>query len=81
MTLKDLIHFAFKEVPSFLKTTSKNTKILPKELAKINFENKINFNRKQGFSIPLNKFFLKKEWFGNCMNILESLPSFFNKKL
>jgi asparagine synthase (glutamine-hydrolysing) len=57
-----IIEFAFREVPSSLKTTSENKKILLKKmctkLLPLNFDQ----NRKQGFSIPLNNWLKKKEW-------------------
>lgn len=57
-----IVEFAFREVPSSLKSTSENKKILLKKmctkLLPLNFEQ----NRKQGFSIPLNNWLKKKEW-------------------
>ena len=51
-----LIEFAFKKVPSNLKTTTKEKKILLKKLASRVLPANFDLKRKQGFCIPL------KEW-------------------
>ena len=51
-----LIEFAFKKVPSNLKTTTKKKKILLKKLASRVLPANFDLKRKQGFCIPL------KEW-------------------
>lgn len=48
-----LIEFAFREVPSYLKATGQNRKILLKRLAKNLLPPEFDLKRKQGFSIPL----------------------------
>jgi len=57
-----IIEFAFGKVPSHLKVTNNNKKILLKEMAKHILPNDFDFNRKQGFSIPL-KFWLESGQF------------------
>ena len=78
---KDVIEFAFKKVPSKLKVNSLSKKILLKKLGKKLLPENFNFNRKQGFSIPLNDW-LRKD--GKWRNIFEEVlldeSSIFNKK-
>ena len=75
-----IIDFAFSQIPSELKATSRNKKILLKRLAikllPLNFQ----INRKQGFSIPINSW-LKKGAFKDLIweTLLDS-SSIFNKK-
>lgn len=71
---KDLIEFAFSEVPSYLKASENSTKILPKELAVSKLPRNLNLNRKQGFSIPLSDW-IKDKWYKDFENELNSLPS------
>ena len=49
-----MIEFAFGKVPSYLKTNSKEKKILLKLLASKILPKNFDKNRKQGFSIPIN---------------------------
>ncbi len=51
-----IIEFAFKKIPSHLKATTKDKKILLKKLAFQVLPPNFDFNRKQGFEFPL------KEW-------------------
>lgn len=77
-----IIDFAFKKVPSHLKATKENKKILLKMICKKVLPPELDFERKQGFSIPLatwlssngnwNKYF--KEI------LLDSDNTFFNKR-
>lgn len=48
-----VIEFAFGKVPSHLKVAKNNKKVLLKEMAKHILPKEFDFNRKQGFSIPL----------------------------
>jgi len=50
---KDIIEFAFGLVPDELKTSGKGRKILLKKLAKRFFPDGYDYDRKQGFSVPL----------------------------
>jgi len=51
-----LIEFAFGKVPSHLKATANNRKILLKRLAARILPKEFDLYRKQGFSIPMNKW-------------------------
>jgi len=51
-----LIEFAFAKVPSYLKATPHDTKILLKRLAARVLPPDFNMQRKQGFSIPLSSW-------------------------
>lgn len=73
-----IIDFAFKEVPSNLKVNNNELKIIPKFLVNKLYKNKINFDRKQGFSIPLDKW-LSNKWYDQAYDDLIKLPDFINK--
>ena len=53
---KDIIEFAFALVPDELKTKGKARKILLKKLAKRSFPDEYDYERKQGFSVPLQNW-------------------------
>ena len=78
---KDLIEFAFKDVPSSLKATSKNNKILLKNLAKKVLPNDFVNNRKQGFSIPMNDWLKKGSFLDFFQDILLDPQTIFNRKV
>lgn len=76
-----LIDFAFGRVPSHLKATPTNKKILPKLLAKRLLPPEFDLQRKQGFSIPLAAWLRGKEWGGFFRDVLlGSNESLFNRK-
>jgi asparagine synthase (glutamine-hydrolysing) len=76
-----IIEFAFSQVPSTLKATKNDKKILLKNLCKKILPKELDFNRKQGFSIPLS------HWLNNDSNwtsffrevLLDSPNTFLNK--
>lgn len=76
-----LIEFAFKKVPSHLKATSDQRKILLKRLTSRVLPPNFDLERKQGFSIPL-AFWLQagpwKKYFQEVL--LDSGSSIFNRK-
>ena len=77
---KRVIEFAFSEVPSYLKATASQTKILPKKLAEKKLPTNLNINRKQGFSIPLSNW-IKSKWYHQFETEINDLPEdLFNKK-
>jgi asparagine synthase (glutamine-hydrolysing) len=56
-----LIEFAFARVPDRLRATANERKILPRRLAARLLPAGLDLTRKQGFSIPLAKWF-KGDW-------------------
>lgn len=56
---KHIIEFAFAEVPSHLKASSSDRKILLKKLANKVLPPEFDTHRKQGFSIPINSWLNK----------------------
>jgi asparagine synthase (glutamine-hydrolysing) len=76
---KNVIEFAFKKIPSHLKVTSKNKKILLKNLTHkflpVDFDN----NRKQGFSIPINDWLKKGKFRDFFYNVLLDPQTIFDK--
>lgn len=78
---KNILNFAFHEVPSSLKATPKGRKILLKKLAKHLLPHDYNFNRKQGFSLPLRKLVHEDSWRSYFIEKIDNCdPSIFNKK-
>lgn len=65
-----LIEFAFKEIPSCLKTTPKERKILLKKLAFEILPPSFNYQRKQGFSIPLDYWLKSPMWMDFFKDVL-----------
>jgi asparagine synthase (glutamine-hydrolysing) len=57
-----VIDFAFGKVPSNLKASSTNRKILLKQLAKRVLPREFDLRRKQGFSIPLGNWLERGPW-------------------
>lgn len=76
-----LIEFAFNDVPSFLKVSLTERKILLKKLARRHLPANFDFSRKQGFSLPLRELIRSEEW-TEYMNskIKSSSSSIFNHK-
>lgn len=57
-----IINFAFTKVPTQLKVTSRERKILLKRLAYRTLPGGFDFQRKQGFTIPLDKWLKSGPW-------------------
>ena len=77
-----IIEFAFKRVPNNLKVTKDDRKIILKEVAKKYLPNNFDYQRKKGFSIPINSWLkTEKKWidFSNEV-LLESKDSIFDRK-
>ena len=77
---RSLIEFAFRDVPSYLKTTVKNKKILPKMLASKLLPSEFDQKRKQGFSIPLSDWIKDGEFRDLFHDVLLDNSSIFNIK-
>lgn len=75
---QEVIEFAFSKVPMSLKANAHNKKILLKQLAKKVLPSDFDINRKQGFSIPLNKWLLKGPFRDFFYDILTSQSSVFD---
>ncbi len=65
-----VIEFAFGKVPSSLKATSNNKKILLKKLASKILPAEFDKQRKQGFSIPLSSWLQQSEWINFFSEVL-----------
>ena len=76
---REVIEFA-NSLHSDLKVTESQKKIILKELCKKILPSNFNFNRKQGFSIPLQKWLQKGKWLEYFKSILLDHNSSFNKK-
>ena len=75
-----LIEFAFKRVPPHLKANIKDKKILLKKLASKVLPAKFDLKRKQGFSIPLNKWLKKGSIRDHFWDTLRAKDCIFDKK-
>ena len=76
-----IIDYAFSSVPDNLKCTSSQRKIILKNIAKDILPSEFDFERKQGFGVPLGKWIRGGEWktfFGDIL--LYGNDSLFNKK-
>jgi asparagine synthase (glutamine-hydrolysing) len=76
-----LIEFAFGKVPSALKVTASDRKVLLKKLTAKLLPKEFDQQRKQGFSIPLTSWLKERPWQDFFQNtLLDSQDSLFNKK-
>ena len=75
-----IIEFAFSQVPNALKANRYERKILLRKLASRILPKELDLKRKQGFSIPLHKWF-QGEWGKFMQQVLrEAEPSIFDQK-
>jgi len=74
-----IIEFAFGKIPSNLKVTKDQKKVLLKKLCSKILPSNFDIKRKQGFSIPLNEWVKQKEWFDFFAdNLLSDEQTIFN---
>ena len=74
-----LIEFAFQEIPPELKANHQNRKILLKKLAKRHLPRDFDYDRKQGFSLPLKDLMITERWIEYIHSKIQSSdPSIFN---
>jgi asparagine synthase (glutamine-hydrolysing) len=78
---KNVINFAFGRVPSSLKVTLNDRKILLKQLGRRLLPEKFDFDRKQGFSIPLESWMRNGPWRDVVHDTLLSQHCFFDKEI
>ena len=75
-----IIEFAFTEIPSDLKVTTQERKIILKNLAQRMLPDRFNFARKQGLSLPLKKLVIQEDWHDFFRDkIRNSNPDVFNQ--
>ncbi len=75
-----IIEFAFGKVPSHMKATAYNRKILLKQLAAKLLPSKFDLKRKQGFSIPLASWLKDGPWRDFFHEILLDEQCLFDRK-
>jgi len=75
---KDLIEFAFNRIPSSIKIVDGRKKSILKKLLKQKVEVEFDFDKKQGFSIPLDNW-AKNGWYNSFKDDINNLPEGFNK--
>lgn len=75
---KNLIEFAFNRIPSSFKIVEGNKKNILKKLLKQKVGVKFDFDKKQGFSIPLDNW-AKNGWYNSFKDDINNLPDGFNK--
>ena len=77
---KEIIEFAFTSVPDNLKIQNGRKKILLKLLGEQILPKSFQFERKQGFSLPIDQLLLKDEWNEYfAEKIFNFCPSFINQ--
>lgn len=78
---KKIIEFSFKKVPSFLKSTIGDRKILLKQLSAKILPSEFDKKRKQGFSIPINSWLKEGNFREFFHEILLDSQCIFNKDM
>jgi asparagine synthase (glutamine-hydrolysing) len=78
---KNIIEFAFNEVPSHLKANSKDKKIFLKQLSSRILPSQFDRLRKQGFDIPINDWLKKGPLRDFFYNVLLDPQTIFDKKI
>lgn len=73
-----LVEFAFGKVPSYLKATPTEKKIMLKRLAKRYFPSGFDYHRKQGFTVPLDKWLQTNTFRNFFLEVLTDNSSIFN---
>lgn len=63
-----IINFAFNELPSSLKINKGERKLILANVAKKFLPDNYNFNRKQGFSFPINELLQEGSWYNFFYN-------------
>jgi asparagine synthase (glutamine-hydrolysing) len=76
-----VLEFAFGKVPSRLKTSSTERKILLKRLCKKVLPPQFDANRKQGFSIPLPTWLKAGPWRDFVSDVLLDAKSTFDRRV
>lgn len=76
-----VVEFAFNEVPDSLKVSWRQKKILLKMLARKVLPSSFDFQRKQGFSIPLDQWLRGGEWREYFEQVLLCGESVFDSKV
>jgi asparagine synthase (glutamine-hydrolysing) len=76
-----IVEFAFAQVPGYLKTTKSQRKIFLKELAKKILPKELDLNRKQGFSVPLNKWLRSGPWRDFFQSVLSDKNCIFDQAI
>jgi asparagine synthase (glutamine-hydrolysing) len=76
-----IVEFAFGKIPSYLKTTELERKIFLKELAKKILPKELDLNRKQGFSLPLNKWLRSGPWRDFFQSVLSDKNCIFDQAI
>ncbi|MBU1109686.1 MAG: asparagine synthase (glutamine-hydrolyzing) [Candidatus Riflebacteria bacterium] len=74
-----MIEFAYGKLPSSLKANSQQKKIFLKRVAKRLLPEKLDIQRKQGFSIPLQQWLQKPEWNTAITDVLLASDCIFNR--
>lgn len=76
---KSVVEFAFRDVNSMNKINGQQLKILPKLLLAEKVKLNLDFDRKQGFSVPLDQWF-KTKWFNNLTRDIENFEKLIDKE-
>lgn len=74
-----MIEFAYGRVPACLKADARQKKIFLKQAARKLLPEKLDIQRKQGFSIPLQQWLQKPEWNSAISDVLLSSDCMFSR--
>jgi len=77
---RNIIDFAFEKVPTSLKVTTNDRKILIKKFARRVLPENFDFERKQGFSVPLEYWMKSGPWRDILNDTLLSQQCLFDKR-
>lgn len=75
-----ILDFSLRKIPSYLKATARDRKIILKKLSQRLLPKDFDTQRKQGFSIPLEEWLKKGDWKDFFYDVLLADDCFFNKK-
>ncbi|PKL46604.1 MAG: asparagine synthase (glutamine-hydrolyzing) [Candidatus Riflebacteria bacterium HGW-Riflebacteria-2] len=74
-----MIEFAYGKVPAFLKADARQKKIFLKKAARRLLPEKLDIQRKQGFSIPLQQWLRQPEWKNAIHDVLLASAGIFSR--
>ena len=75
-----IIEFAFRSIPDHLRATRLERKVLLRKVAERLLPASLDLKRKQGFSLPLHKWF-KGDWGRFMQEVLGSHDTIFERKV
>ena len=75
----NIIDFAFNNIPSAYKVKKNNRKIILQKVGSLLLPKEHDLKRKQGFSFPINSYFMRDDWQSFFFDKLDSSGGIINK--